>query len=107
MVAVAAEQVVGRALEFLRCFADDGLEIWVWPEREALEKFAAECAPWRFLPRSCPVHAGHAGSIMPAERVFAVQAFNYDASMQERATEKPQRRRKFSRLSFCRQDGGF
>lgn len=57
MVAVAAQEVIGCALEFVRYFADDGFQFLVRPEGEALEKFAAECAPWGFLSRSCPVHA--------------------------------------------------
>ena len=78
MIAVAVEQVVGRPLEILGYLFYDRLDFMVRSECEALEKLTSKSPPGRFLARPRPVYTRNPRSIVPSERVFSVQAFNYN-----------------------------
>lgn len=88
MVAVAREDVVGRAVELERSLMDDGVDLGLGGEGHALYDLGSKCATrWIRLGRR-PIHTRYTPPIMAAVRVFF--AVDDHAGVEERCTDNPQ-----------------
>lgn len=88
MIAVLSQEVVGRSKKLFGGLADDGVDLDLGREGEALKDLGFECAARRFHFRFCPVHARYASSIVAP--VCILLAINDDPRVEERRAEKPQ-----------------
>lgn len=70
VVAVLGEQVVGGALELVGGVADDGVDLGLRREREAVEDLGPKSAARGFRLRPRPVHARDAALVVPAVGIF-------------------------------------
>ncbi len=87
VVAVAGEDVVGGTVKFERGAVDDGVDLGLGREREALQDLGSKRAARGFGLWLGPVHARHTSPVMPPIRVFL--AVDHDAGVEEGCAEGP------------------
>jgi hypothetical protein len=60
---------------------NDGVQLFLRPEREAMEDCCSKSSAWWFKFRLCPIHPSHVPMVMPTICILSVA--NNDACVQE------------------------